>query len=125
VASSTNKKPSAKGWEQAKFINYALSVEQKREIKASPWNGDDTDNFLARLAEADYKVTFSWDTYGECFAAHLIPKGDKHRNAGFILAGRGSSPSKALKQACYMHYQIFEEDWTEWYSGGSREPLDD
>jgi len=32
---------------------------------------------------------------------------------------------KAFKQAMYLHYKLFEENWTDWYTPSSREPLDD
>ena len=124
---NSNKKPpmSPSAFLPAKFINYTLSKEQKDELKATELSIEYADDILVKLTEANYKVTFSYDDFAECFAAHVVPKGTEHKNAGFILAGRGSTPLKALKQAAYMHWQIFDEDWSEFYTARGRESLDD
>jgi len=124
---NSNKKPPTpnNGFLPAKFINYTLSKEQKDELKATEFSLEYADDILVKLTEANYKVTFSYDDFAECFAAHVVPKGTEHKNAGFILAGRGSTPLKALKQAAYMHWQIFDEDWSEFYTARGRESLDD
>lgn len=124
---TSNKKPPSQNnvFQPAKFINYSLSKEQKDEIKSTALTLEYADDILSKLAEANYKITFSYDDFAECFAAHIVPKGSQHKNAGFILAGRGSTPLKALKQAAYMHWQIFDEDWSEYYTERGREQLDD
>jgi len=123
----SNKKLPAQdnGFQPAKFINYSLSQEQKNELKSTEFSLEYADDILVKLTESNYKVTFSYDDFAECFAAHIVPKGSQHKNAGFILAGRGSTPLKALKQAAYMHWQIFDEDWSEFYTARGREALDD
>jgi hypothetical protein len=125
MATRSKAKSPAPSFGNAKFINYSLSNEQKAEIKSTEWTLDDFDNALTRLSEAMYKITFAYDDYAECYSAHLVPKGSEHVNAGYILAGRGSTPHKALKQAVYMHYFIFEENWSEFYVSRGREELDD
>jgi len=124
---TSNKKPTPQnaGFLPAKFINYTLSKEQKDELKTTELTLEYADDILTKLTEGNYKVTFSYDDFAECFAAHVVPKGSEHKNAGFILAGRGSTPLKALKQAAYMHWQIFDEDWSEFYTARGREELDD
>lgn len=125
MANYPKKGSNSNGFVPAKFVNYSLSAEQKKELKATELTLEYADDIMTKLTEANYKVTFSYDDFGECFAAHIVPKGGQHKNAGFILAGRGSTPLKALKQAAYMHWQIFDEDWSEFYSAKGREALDD
>jgi len=121
------KKPKSNdsGFVPAKFVNYALSKEQKDELKNTALTLEYADDILTKFAEANYKITFSYDDFGDCYAAHVVPKGSEHKNAGYILAGRGSTPLKALKQAAYMHWQIFDEDWSEFYTERGRELMDD
>lgn len=92
------------------WVNYNLSDEQKHELKAQTF---DLDSALLRLTEEDLKVTISYDDYNQCYACFLIPKNKDSINYGSILSGRGSTPTKSVKQAAYLHWQIFEGNWTE------------
>lgn len=92
------------------WVNYNLSPEQKSELKSQNF---DFDNALVRLTEENLKVTLAYDDRNECYSAFLIPKNPEHKNAGCILSGRGSTPVKALKQAAYIHWQIFDGDWSD------------
>jgi len=107
------------------FISFPLSDEQKKEIKNAVWDIEVCDNAVLQLCEENYKVTFSYDDYSSAYAAFITPKGDKHINAGFILTGRGSSPHKALKQAYYVHTQLFDRDWSAWKDDRRTADLDD
>lgn len=95
------------------FINFNLSIEQRGACKSWALSLEDLDNFALQLAESDYKITLGYDNYSEAFACFVTPKGDKHVHAGWILSGRGSTPLKAFKQACFIHYHLFQEDWSE------------
>jgi hypothetical protein len=110
---------------QSTFINYNLDAAEKKACKEWSLTLEDFDDAFSKLAEAGYKVTIRYDERGECFAAWLIPASDHPRNAGAILAGRGSTSLKAVKQALYIHHVIFDEDWSSWSHGLSREELDD
>lgn len=95
---------------EAKFVRFTLSADQVAAIKAASWTSAQFDEVLTRLCEANYKTSFKYDDYNKCFMVSLIPP-DTSVNAGWILCGRGSTPVKALKQASYMHYNVFSEDW--------------
>jgi hypothetical protein len=97
-------------WKPASFINVSLSGGQKEEVKHTVWTVDSLDNALNDLLGRGYKFTLRFDTRNDCFAAWLFGP-DGTENAGYILAGRGSTPHKAIKQACYIHYTILEQDW--------------
>lgn len=122
---SKNAKPKQPGFGDTKFINYSLSDEQKREIKATSYTPDDFADDLDRVTNSGYKVSFSEDEYNSCSACFFTPKGEANINKGLILTARGSTMLKAFKQAMYLHYKLFEENWTDWYTPSSREPLDD
>lgn len=112
---SKNGKPATtdrpvKNQSDVSWVNYTLSSEQKAELKSQDF---DFDNALVRLTEENLKVTLAYDDRNECYAAYLIPKNPEHKNAGCILSGRGSTPVKALKQAAYIHWQIFDGDWSD------------
>lgn len=92
------------------WVNYNLSPEQKKELKSQDF---DFDSALVRLTEENLKVTLAYDDRNECYSCFLIPKNPEHKNAGCILSGRGSTPVKALKQASYIHWQIFDGDWSD------------
>jgi len=108
-----------------KFVNYTLSVEQKKELKALAWGLSEHETALIRLNESGYNVSHKWDSYNECFSCFVSPTSDCEANQGYILTGRGSSPVKAFKQACYLHWQIFDGDWSEHYTSKNVEEFDD
>lgn len=92
------------------WVNYNLSDEQKAELKAQTF---DFENALLKLTEEDLKVTISYDDYNECYSCFLIPKNQTDPNFGCILSGRGSTPVKAVKQAAYIHWNIFDANWSD------------
>jgi len=110
---------------QATFVSYTLSEDQRKELKKTLFSFDEIDSQMLKLLEEDYKITFRPDTFNKCHACWLIPAGDKHSNAGMILSGRGSTPLKALKQALYIHYQIFDGEWGAWRDTSKGEDIDD
>lgn len=122
---SKNAKPKQPGFGDIKFINYSLSDEQKRELKATPYTAEEFSDDLDRVTNSGYKVSFSEDEYNQCASVFFTPKDAGNVNKGLILTARGSTMLKAFKQAMYLHYKLFEENWTDWYTPTGREPLDD
>lgn len=120
---SSNKSQKAT-FSQSEFINFPLSAEQKREIKAWSPTFEELDNLLLKMAEEEYRITLRFDERSEAFAAWINPTGEEHPNTGLTLSGRGSTPLKALKQAIYIH-NLFEGDWAGNYAQHKQEELDD
>ena len=123
--STKSNKSKTPRFNEAKFITYSLSKEQTKELKAMPFEMADLDTTFLRLLEEGYKITFRWDEYNQCYACWLIPPNENHPNVGYILSARGSTPVKALKQAGYIHWNIFDKDWSEWYQAKPGEDIDD
>jgi hypothetical protein len=109
----------------AKFINWSLSVEDKASCKA--WLNDfgELDDALQSLVSADYKVTMSYSDFNHCYTASIVPTGEKNVNKGYILTGKGSTTLKAVKQALYIHFMIFNQDWSSYSKVTLDEELDD
>lgn len=78
-----------------------------------------------KLTETDHKLTIRWDDKNEAFACWIVPTTDGHANEGLLLSGRGSTPLKAVRQALYIHFYLFEGNWAEGYSQLKQEDLDD
>ena len=112
---------SAKRDSGVSWVNYTLSADQKAELKSQTF---DFDNALLRLTEEGMKVTIAYDDFNECYSCYLIPKSPDHTNAGCILSGRGSTPIKAVKQAAYIHWNIFDGNWSD-ARQSRRDELDD
>jgi len=109
----------------ATFINWSLTKEQKAEIKAFVMNVDDYDDFLTRLTDTHHKITVSEDKFNDCYSASIVPTAENKINKGYILSGKGSTPLKAVKQACYIHFTVFEGDWSSYSSQTGRAEIDD
>lgn len=108
----TNNKPrpSQPAFEPSEFVNINLTDDQKQTIKAAVWTVELQDDAFGRLLDGGYKCTIKFDDRNDCFAAWLIPP-PKDKNKGLILSGRGSTPTKALKQLYYLHFVVLEGDW--------------
>jgi hypothetical protein len=117
--------PKAKRFNDVVFVNWSLSAEEKASCKAWLINLEDLDDALLKLVEGGYKTTLSWDTYRECFTASIVPTEDSDPNKGYILTGKGSTPLKAVKQACYIHWHVMDGNWSSYAKQAEREELDD
>lgn len=93
------------------FIEYDLTEDEKRTLKAQSFELVDANVCLTNLVQSEYRVSFGFDFYNNSFTCSISHKDPKHANAGWVLVGRGSEPLKALKQAAYKHYSVFDEVW--------------
>lgn len=114
----TNDKPSRRAqsaprtersgrFNDVRFVQYELDEVQRKQCKAWDLSGDDL--WLESLSLLDDGYTFSlkYDEYSQSYACFVqVRNQPDHVNAGFILAGRGSTPAKALKQALFKHRAI-------------------
>jgi len=109
---------------QNEFVRFTLTDEQKTSIKALDFIESDLVEALLDLEHSGYKVTFRYDDYGDCSGCWFIAPDKDSDNTGLILAGRGSSPLKAFKQAYWMHTVWFDGLWPK-PSGNTKQELDD
>jgi len=95
---------------RSEFINHELTKEEKEAYLE--WRED-----IAAVVSAwssvladGYRINTKSDEYNDCFAAFIIPD-DGSDNAGFILAGRGGNPLRALCEALFKHVAVFSGAW--------------
>ena len=117
--------PKRPRFNDAVFINWSLTDEQKASCKAWCNSLEDMDALETQLIQSNYKITVSWDDFRSCYTASLLPQGDAHENAGYILTGKGSTPSKARKQALFVHFHVMDGQWASYSKGTGQEELDD
>lgn len=95
------------------WVDISLSKAESEKMKALYSEGSRLWDDLERLLDSGYKVTLTADSYNDCMACYLIPKGDEHINADLILTARGSDWTKALRGALFRHFVLFQGDkWT-------------
>jgi hypothetical protein len=119
------KAPVQKRFNDVTFVNWSLSPEEKSDCKAWILSLEDYDAALGRLIEAGYKTTLSYDNFRHCYTASIVPTKDAKDNQGYILTGKGSTATKALKQALYIHFYVMGESWASYSTAQSVEELDD
>lgn len=98
------------GFKPAQFVNINLAPDQIATIKASGWDTHRLDTSLDALLSDGFKCTVRFDNRNQCYAAWLVPP-DGHKWAGLILSGRGSTPTKAMKQLLFIHYIVLDRNW--------------
>jgi len=94
-------------FDSSRFVQYELDKNEAAQCKG--WVLESEDLWLELLALLDdgYSASLKFDTFSEAYACFLQVRGDPdHPNAGLVLAGRGSTPAKALKQAIFKHKAI-------------------
>lgn len=103
-----------------KFINYELTVEERAACKAWIEDLNDLDNYTRAANEEGYRFSLKYDERSKAYACFMSAYGDAAKiNGGFMNTGRGSSPFKALRQVLYKHLVIFDKEW-----GGYAEAVD-
>lgn len=93
------------------FVNYTLPKDVQTSLKERPFTSDQASDAILTLNESGYTVKFKYDEKYSNFSCFLQQQSPDHVNSNMILAGRGSSPMKALKQACFIHYEVCGSDW--------------
>lgn len=104
-----DKKPS--GWEQFDFLNVELDKEQKEKLRALPLWNEEFDQMLLTVIKAGFQVSLKVDGFNKCYAAYMQIRLHSHPCYGLILAGRGSTPLKAIRQLLYKHFEVLGEVW--------------
>lgn len=84
-----------------KFISCELTAEHKASCKKWDYSADAAWADMDAISE-EYRVSFKYDSFGRCSGCWIQPIAPDHEDAGYILAGRGSSCHKAFKQAIYV-----------------------
>lgn len=107
----------------AQFVNVNLEPAQRDALKAADWGIDQFESAFAALCADGYSLKLRYDERNDCFSAWLLPA-PHSKHDGMILSGRGSTPMKAIKQLCYIHFKVLEGDWGA-NQGVNREPIDD
>lgn len=122
---SGNQRAKAQRFNDAKFIQHELDKAQMQACKKWEVSEADCLEAVLRLADNGYVVTLKYDDYSEAYSCFVRQSKDDGPNFGYILAGRGSSPYKALKQALFKHYTVMAEDWEEFAGFDRRAEIDD
>lgn len=98
-------------FQSRRFLQRELTSDEQKACKAWEAFVDRADDMLAAWLDAGGKVSARYDEFNRSYACWLIPSDGDTGKAGLILSGRGSTPMKALKQAFFKHYVVFEEEW--------------
>ena len=107
------------------FINWSLNADEKAVIKAWVPSLDEIDNHLIKIVQEGNKTTIGFDERGNAYTCSIVPQATHKTNKGYILVGRGSTPHKAIKQAIYLHTQVFHGDYSAYSTATIGEDLDD
>lgn len=96
------------------FLNITLSDEDRAIIKATEYASDAYYLDVEKWIDSGYKFTFSYDDYNHCYQVIGTPMDKDHVDYGIMLAARGSTPVKAMKQWVYMQVRLVgDSTWTE------------
>lgn len=106
------------------FVQFSLSKEQLALIKGIEYGADEINDTLVTLTEQGYSVSYKHYPEEGTWGCFLNPKGENHVHKGWTLAGRGSTPIKAMRQVAWVHFTLFDAVWPK-EKRFAREPIDD
>lgn len=95
------------------FVQCDLTVEQKTHAKS--WIEKHAPNWdmLYKLVDDEYKVSFGYDNYHKTFQCSLTCVANQSPNNGWVLVARAPDCMLAFGMACYKHFMVLEELWTD------------
>jgi len=100
------------------FVDLELSKSETVEYRSWRGNIEDVDLAWREAEDNGYKFTSRYDDRSSSYACFMFPdSGDD--NYGFILAGRGGTPYRALAEVLFKHVAILRGDWRS-RAGGQR-----
>jgi len=106
-----NTKPHAEKFGNVTWVNYDLSKDEQAALKLLPFWSDEWDSYLLRACDEGYRFTIKYDGFSKAYACYMSNPLNSHPNFGLMLTGRGSVPTKALRQVLYKHVVISKENW--------------
>jgi hypothetical protein len=94
-------------FDSSRFVQYELDKAQQQACKNWQVSSSDLWQSLLGLLDDGYSATFKFDTFSSAYACFIQARQDtSHVNYGLVLAGRGSTPEKAIKQALFKIHAI-------------------
>ena len=124
-ARATMPKGRAVRFNDNEFVQRELTADEKKACKQFVPTQEEMEAALDHLCEAGYRISLKWDDYSSSQAAYIQHPDLKHENAGLVLSGRGSTPLRALRQAMYKHFVLFDGVWPRGTGAKSSEEFDD
>lgn len=109
----TYKKVRAQQPPTTRFIDVNPDKATKDAIRAwAAWDLD-ADGVVEQMLDAGHALSVKEDAYNNCWACYVFPGKENRVNEGRTLVGRGSTPLRAVKQACFAHFVLFDGTWPE------------
>jgi hypothetical protein len=107
------------------WVNYDL--DEALALQCKQWTPDfeELDDKVTGLIVEGYKLQTQWDEKNQCFACYCFVVGTKTPNTGLILAGRGSTGLKAIRQVIFKHYVALKGVWPRPKREIARNAIDD
>lgn len=107
------------------FVQYELTKAERDHCKTWCTTLEEFDTAFLNIIDAGYRVSAKYDDYSKAYSAFVqtFDQADAHFNC--ILTGRGSTPTKAIKQALYKHFVVFDREWGSWLERREPSIIDD
>jgi len=94
----------------SEFVALELDKEQTAECRVWRQDLESVDEVWSTVLEEGYRVNTKYDDYSGGYAAFVIPS-DGSDNSGFLLAGRGGTPLRAVCEALFKHEFVLKRVW--------------
>lgn len=95
------------------FVQCDLTKEQKEHAKSWIESSQPDWNTLFKLVDDEYKVSFGYDNYHKTFQCSLTCVANQSVNNGWVLVARAPDCMLAFGMACYKHFIVLDQIWTD------------
>jgi len=94
----------------SEFVALELDKEQTAAYRSWRLDLEAVEEVWSAVLEEGYRVNTKYDDYSGGYAAFVIPA-DGSDNSGFLLAGRGGTPYRAVCEALFKHEFVLKRAW--------------
>lgn len=122
--SDSPRRRTSRGGVDSEFVNLEVDAAHKQELRGYCTDVLDLDAAIGGVLSDGNKITIKYDDRNRCFVAFGFAP-DYSENTGFILTGRASSVSRALRELAYKHHVLLGGDWPSYHNiSGSADDSD-
>lgn len=104
-----------------RFVDVALSAEQREEFVGWERRGGDLVTFLQSMADDGYRVGVAWSGAQQAYTVSLTCREAGNVNEGLCMTSFAKTLSTALWLALYKHLVVTEENWAGNRAGGTED----
>ena len=97
------------------YIDVKLTDDDRTAIRMYCEDAADLWEAIQQLVDSQYVFKVAYDKNNDCYACYISGHWQLNKpDMNTTLTGRGSTWEKAVRQACWIHFEKIGTDWQGW-----------